>query len=201
RHRGCGRGCDRKCAIIRRGGRCAGPTTALTIAMSTQRHIPIAAPVLDGNELAYVQECLETTWISSIGRFIPAFEESFAKFCGVKHAIAVNNGTTGLHLALVALGVGPGDEVIVPTLTYIATANAVRYCHATPVFVDSEPRTLNIDPAAIAERITPRTKGIIVVHLYGHPVDLDPILLLAKRRGLFLVEDAAEAHGAEYRGQ
>jgi perosamine synthetase len=163
--------------------------------------IPIAAPVLGGNEMKYVQECLETTWISSIGRFIPAFEESFAKFCGVKHAIAVNNGTTALHLALVALGVGPGDEVIVPTLTYIATANAVRYCDATPILVDCDPRTLNIDPAAIAARITPRTKGIVVVHLYGHPVDLDPVLELARARGLFLLEDAAEAHGAEYKGR
>ncbi len=166
-----------------------------------QPRIPVAAPVLGGNEKAYVMECLETTWISSIGRFIPAFEESFARFCGVRHAIAVNNGTTALHLALVALGVQPGDEVIVPTLTYIATANAVRYCHATPVLVDSEPRTLNIDPAAIAARITPRTKGIIVVHLYGHPVDMDPVLALARSRGLFVLEDAAEAHGAEYKGR
>ncbi len=163
--------------------------------------IPVAAPVLDGNEKAYVMECLETTWISSAGRFIPAFEESFARFCGVRHAIAVNNGTTALHLALVGLGLEAGDEVIVPTVTYIATANAVRYCGATPVLADCDPRTLNVDPAAVAARITPRTRGIIVVHLYGHPADMDPILELARRHGLFVLEDAAEAHGAEYKGR
>ena len=110
--------------------------------------IAIAAPTLNGNERRYVLECLETTWISSIGRFITEFERAFARFCGVEHAIAVSNGTTALHLALVALGLKPGDEVIVPTLTYIATANAVTYCGAKPVLVDCDPRTLNMDPAA-----------------------------------------------------
>jgi perosamine synthetase len=169
--------------------------------MSNQERIPVAAPLLGGNEKKYVMECLDTTWISSSGRFIPAFEEMFAEFCGVRHAIATSNGTVALHLALVALGVEPGDEIIVPTLTYIATANAVRYCNATPVFADCDPGTLNIDPLDIARQITPRTKGIIVVHLYGHPVDMDPILELARAYGLFVLEDAAEAHGAEYRGQ
>lgn len=163
--------------------------------------IPVAAPILGGNEKAYVMECLETTWISSAGRFIPAFEETFAQFCGVRHAIAVNNGTTALHLALIGLGLNAGDEVIVPTLTYIATANAVRYCNAVPVLVDCDPRTLNVDPAAIAARITPRTKGVIIVHLYGHPVDMDPILDIARAHNLFVLEDAAEAHGAEYKGR
>jgi perosamine synthetase len=161
--------------------------------------IPVAAPLLAGNEKAYVMECLETTWISSAGRFIPTFEQAFARFCGVKHAVAVNNGTTALHLALVALGLRPDDEIIVPTLTYIATVNTVRYCNATPVLADCDPKTLNIDPLAVASRITPRTKGIIVVHLYGHPVDMDPILELARAHDLFVLEDAAEAHGAEYK--
>ena len=163
--------------------------------------IAVAAPTLNGNEKRYVLECLETTWISSIGRFISEFERGFARFCGVEHAIAVSNGTTALHLALVALGLEPGDEVIVPTLTYIATANAVTYCGAKPVFVDCDPRTLNIDPGDIAGKITAHTKGIIPVHLYGHPADMDPIISVAREHDLFVLEDAAEAHGAEYKGQ
>ena len=163
--------------------------------------IAVAAPTLNGNEKRYVLECLETTWISSIGRFITEFEHAFARFCGVEHAIAVSNGTNALHLALVALGLKPGDEVIVPTLTYVATANAVTYCSAKPVLVDCDPRTLNMDPAAIGGKITARTKGIIPVHLYGHPVDMDPIISVAREHGLFVLEDAAEAHGAEYKGR
>jgi perosamine synthetase len=155
--------------------------------------------VFAGNEKKYVNECLDTVRISA-GKFIPLFEEAFAKFCNVPHAVSCNNGTSALHLALMGLGVGAGDEVIVPTLTYIATANSVRYCNATPVFVDSERRTMNIDPARIAERITSRTKGIIVVHLYGHPCHMDSIAALARKHNLFVLEDAAEAHGALYRG-
>jgi perosamine synthetase len=163
--------------------------------------IPVAAPVLDGREAEYVLECLSTNWISSAGRFIGEFEKAFASFCGVKHAVATNNGTTALHLALVALGLQPGDEVIVPSLTYVASANAVRYCAATPVFVDNDIGTFNIDTREVARKITPRTKGIMPVHLYGHPVDLDPILDLAREYGLFVLEDAAEAVGARYKGQ
>jgi perosamine synthetase len=163
--------------------------------------IPVAAPLLDGREREYVLECLDSTWISSAGRFIGEFETRFADFCGVKHAIATNNGTTALHLALVALGVGPGDEVIIPTLTYIATANAVTYCGATPVLADCDPRTLNLDVEAVAARITSRTKVIIPVHLYGHPVDMAPLRALADMHGLLILEDAAEAAGAQYRGQ
>jgi perosamine synthetase len=169
--------------------------------MQERKFIPLAHPVLSGNEKKYVEECLETTWISSIGKFLPLFEERFAEFCGVEHAVSCNNGTAALHLALLGLGVRPGDEVIVPTLTFVATANAVRYCSATPVFVDSEPGTMNIDPAKIEAKITDRTKGIIAVHLYGHPAEMDPILQLARERGLFVLEDAAEAHGAEWRGR
>ena len=169
--------------------------------MSDPRRIPVAAPLLDGRETEYVMECLQTGWISSLGRFIGDFERAFADYCGVRHAVACNNGTTALHLALVALGVGPGDEVIVPTLTYIASANTVSYCGATPVFVDSEPATFNIDPAKLEAAITPRTKAIMPVHLYGHPADMDPIREIAARHGLLVVEDAAEAIGATYRGR
>jgi perosamine synthetase len=169
--------------------------------MSDGGFIPVAAPDLSGNEKAYVLDCLDSTWISSSGKYLDRFEAGFAEFCGVRHAVACSNGTTALHLALVALGVGPGDEVIVPTLTFVATANTVTYCGAQPVFVDAEPDTWTIDPAAIEAKITPRTKGIIVVHLFGHPADMDPINALARRHGLFVLEDAAQAHGAEYRGR
>src|SRR5690606_8828919 len=162
--------------------------------------IPVAAPVLDGRELEYVTECLTSTWISSSGRFINEFEERFAEFCGVKHAISVNNGTTALHLALVSLDLQPGDEVLIPAFTYIATTNAVTYCGATPVLDEAEPRTMNRDVADLEAKITPRTKGIIPVHLYGHPADMDPIREIAERRHLWIVEDAAEALGARYKG-
>lgn len=163
--------------------------------------ISVAQPKLAGNERKYVLDCLDTNWISSNGKYIAAFEEAFAKFCGVKHAVAANNGTTALHLALVALGLQPGDEVIIPTVTYIATANAVRYCGATPVLADVCADTMNIDPADIERRITPKTRGIIPVHLYGHPADMDALAAVAKRHGLWLLEDAAEAHGAEVGGR
>ncbi len=162
---------------------------------------PVAEPALVGNERSYVLDCLDSTWISSNGKYIELFETAFAEFCQVDHALACSNGTVALHLALLGLGVGPGDEVIVPTLTYVATANAVTYCGAKPVFVDSEIQTWNMDPAAIEEKITPRTRAIIVVHLYGVPVEMEPVLALARKYGLSVVEDAAQAHGAEYRGQ
>jgi perosamine synthetase len=163
--------------------------------------LPVAAPVLAGNEQKYVLDCLESSWISSTGAYIGRFEQAFADFCGVEHAVSCTSGTTGLHLSLLALGVGPGDEILLPTLTFAATANAVRYCGATPVFVDSHPATWTIDPDRIADKIGPRTSGIIVVHLFGHPGDMDPIQQLADRHGLFILEDAAQAHGAEYRGR
>lgn len=166
-----------------------------------KRSIPVAEPALRGNEKKYVLDCLDTSWISSCGKYIDLFEEEFARFCNTDHAMACCNGTVALHLALKALDVGPGDEVIVPTLTFVATANAVTYCGATPVFADSEPLTWNLDPSGIESLITPRTKGIIAVHLYGHPADMDPILEVARARGLFVIEDAAEAHGADYKGR
>jgi perosamine synthetase len=168
---------------------------------SPRKFIPVSMPTFLGNEKRYVSDCMDTEWISSIGKYISAFEEQFAEFCSVPHAVACNNGTTALHLALLACGVGPGDEVIVPTLTYIASANAIRYCGATPVFIDSDPRTMNLDPGQLEERISPRTKGIVVVHLYGHPVDMDPVLDIARQHNLFVIEDAAEAHGARYKGR
>jgi perosamine synthetase len=165
------------------------------------KRIPVAQPTLNGNERKYVLDCLDTNWISSVGKYITAFESEFARYCNVKHAIATNNGTTALHLALVALDLQHGDEVIVPTVTYIATANAVRYCGATPVLVDVNPKTMNIDPNEIEKKITPKTRGIIPVHLYGHPAEMQEINSIAKRHGLWVVEDAAEAHGAEVFGQ
>jgi perosamine synthetase len=169
--------------------------------MAGKRFISVAAPALVGKEKQYVMDCLESNWISSNGQYIKRFESAFAEFSGVKHALSCCNGTVALHLALLALGVGPGDEVIVPSLTFVATANAVTYCGARPVFVDSEPETWNIDPTLIEEKITPRTKGVIVVHLYGHPADMDLVQTIAHQHGLFIIEDAAEAHGAKYKGQ
>jgi perosamine synthetase len=132
---------------------------------------------------------------------VKRFEREFAAYCGVRHGVATHNGTVALHLALAALGIGPGDEVILPTLTFVATANAVVYTGATPVFVDSEPHTWNIAPEAVARAVTPRTRAIIAVHLYGHPADMDPLRALADQHGLTLIEDAAEAHGARYKGR
>jgi len=151
-------------------------------------------------ELEYVSECILTGWVSSAGKFVRQFEEMFASFCGAKYAIATSNGTTALHLAILALDIGPGDEVIVPTLTFIASANSVRYTGATPIFVDSDPYTWNIDPELVEAAITPSTKAIMPVHLYGHPADMDPILEIARRYELAVIEDAAEAHGALYKG-
>jgi perosamine synthetase len=161
----------------------------------------VAVPDLSGNEAAYVNECLRTNWISSRGTFLSRFEAAFAQFTQRKHAIAACNGTVALHLALLGTAIGPGDEVIVPSLTYVATANAVSYCGATPVFADSEPDTWCLSPASVARLITPRTRGIIPVHLYGHPCDMDPLLELAREHGLWVVEDSAEAHGATYKGR
>ncbi|MGA2082717.1 MAG: DegT/DnrJ/EryC1/StrS aminotransferase family protein [Holophaga sp.] len=160
--------------------------------------IPIYQPSLTGREREYVNDCLDSTWISSKGKYLGRFEEAFARSIGVGNAAAVCNGTVALHLALVALGIGPGDEVVVPTLTYIASVNAITYTGATPVFVDSLPDTWQMDPADVARKLTPRTRAIMAVHLYGHPCDMDPLTALAQGRGLFLVEDCAEAIGARY---
>lgn len=156
---------------------------------------------LGGNELSYVQECIKSGWISSQGKYVKLFEEMFSSFCGCAHGVAVSNGTVALHLALVALGIKEDDEVIVPNITFVATANPVRYCHAIPVFVDVDQETGTIDPEKIEEKITTKTKAIIPVHLYGHPCDMDQILSVAKKHNLYVIEDCAEAHGALYKGK
>ena len=158
-------------------------------------------PVLDGNERRYVLECLDTNWISSLGKYIPAFEETFAAFCRRGHGVACSSGTAALHLALEALEIGFGDEVIVPCFTLVADANMVILAGARPVFVDVDPQTYCLDPALIEAKITPRTKAILVVHMYGHPCDMDVINALAQRHGLKVIEDAAQAHGSLYRGR
>ena len=161
--------------------------------------IPVAEPKLGGNELKYVSECISSGWISSLGKYIQKFEEEFSNFIGTKYGIATSSGTTALHLALEIFGIGKEDEVIIPSLSFIATANSVEYSGAKPVFVDSEPRTWNIDPSLIEKNITKRTKAIIPVHLYGHPADMGSIIDLAKEHNIVVIEDAAEAHGAEYK--
>ncbi|MFH1593024.1 MAG: DegT/DnrJ/EryC1/StrS family aminotransferase [Candidatus Woesearchaeota archaeon] len=163
--------------------------------------IPVCEPTISGNELKYVMDCIKTNWISSLGPYIPKFEEGFSRYCGAGHGIACSNGTAALHLALESLGVGKGDEVIIPDLTMIATMAAVLYCGAKPVFVDAEEKTWNLDINKIEEKITDKTKAIIPVHISGHPVDMDKLKTISKRHNLFVVEDAAEAHGAEYKGK
>lgn len=164
------------------------------------RALRVCEPVLDGNERAYLQRCLDENWISSGGPFVREFEAAFAGAVGARVGVATSSGTTALHLAIAALGIGPGDEVIVPSFTMIASANAVAYTGATPIFVDSEPLYWNLDPAAFEAAITTRTRAVVVVHAYGHPADMETILRVARARGIAVVEDAAEAHGALYRG-
>lgn len=169
--------------------------------MEQKEFIPVYQPSLGGNERKYVNECLESTWISSKGRFLGLFERSFMDYTGATYATAVCNGTVAIHLALVALGLGPGDEIIVPTLTYIASVNPIVQVGATPIFVDSERSSWQIDPADVARKITPRTRAIMVVHLYGHPADMNAIMQIAREHDLFVIEDCAEAFGARVNGQ
>jgi len=168
---------------------------------SPVKRVAISEPDITDLEERNVVAAVRSTWISSSGEFLTRFEREFAAACESRYALAVSNGTTALHLALATLNVGPGDEVIVPSMTYIATANAVRYCGAEPVFVDVDPVTWCLDPAKIEDALTPRTKGIIPVHLLGHPADMDPISEIASMHGLWVVEDAAEAPFASYRGR
>ena len=164
------------------------------------KYIPIAKPFLQKQEFEYVIDCLNDGWISSKGKYINKFEDAFAEYIGCKYAVAVMNGTVALHLALSTLNIGKGDEVIVPGLTFIATANAVTYTGAKPVFADSEKDTWNIDPISVTRLITPRTKAIIPVHLYGQPCRMQELKSIASKNKLYIIEDAAEAHGAEYKG-
>jgi perosamine synthetase len=162
--------------------------------------ISLAEPTLDGNELAYVADCIRSGWVSSKGAYVKRFEDAMATWCSVRHGIATSSGTNALHLALLALGIGPGDEVIVPALSYVASANAVAYTGARSVFVDADFSTWNLDLNQLGSKITPRTKAIMPVHLYGHPVDMATLIAIADEHGLWVVEDACEAHGTEYKG-
>jgi len=167
----------------------------------TPTFIPVYQPSLTGNEKKYVNECIDSTWISSKGKFLGLFEDSFKSYTGVKYATPVANGTVAIHLALIALGIGPEDEVIVPTLTYIASVNPIVQVGARPIFVDSERASWQIDPEDVKRKITPRTRAIIVVHLYGQPANMDAIMEIAHEYNLFVVEDCAEAFGSRIRDQ
>jgi perosamine synthetase len=169
--------------------------------MMTDSFIPISRPFIGAREKEFVLDALDSGWVSSIGKYIDEFEASFARYCGTEYALATSNGTTGLHLALAALGLQPGDEVIVPDLTFVATANAVAYTGATPILADIDPDTLCIDVASVRSLISERTRAIIPVHLYGHPADMDALMEIGDTHGLGIIEDAAEAHGAEYKGR
>jgi perosamine synthetase len=162
--------------------------------------IPVAEPEIGEEELKNVVEAVKSGWVSSKGPFIERFEKSFSRYIGVKHGVATSNGTTALHLALSGLGVGRGDKVLVPSLTFVAVANAVTYTGAEAVFIDSHPEYWCINPSKIKKKIDDQTKGVIVVHLYGHPCDMDEIMCIAENHKLHVIEDCAEAHGAEYKG-
>lgn len=163
--------------------------------------IPISKPSITEKEISYVTSAVESTWVSSLGEYINQFERDFASFCDTRYAVSVFNGTVAIHLALEALDIGPGDEVIMPNLSFIATANAVMHAGAKPVFADIEEGSLGIDPKDLVRRITPKTKAIMPVHLYGHPANMEPIMAIAKEYNLLVIEDAAEAHGAKAYGQ
>lgn len=166
---------------------------------SAVRRIPVAEPSLCGNERRYLNQCLKSGWISSQGPFVARFEREFAQYLDVPSAVAVSSGTAALHLALAALGIGPGDEVIVPDLTFAATINSVIYCGATPVLVDVDRDTWSMAPGAVAAAITNRTRAIVPVHLYGQPAPMDDLIELARMHDLRVVEDAAEALGSRIR--
>lgn len=160
--------------------------------------VPVNEPALTDEDFAALSDAFKSGWISSAGRYVDEFEESWAAYCGQKHGIAVSNGTTALQVAVEAAGIGAGDEVIMPSYTIISCASAVVRAGGVPVLIDCDPDTFGMDVMAIAARITPRTRAIMVVHMFGHPVDMDPIMALAERHGLIVIEDAAEVHGARY---
>ena len=165
----------------------------------TSSMIPVCEPLLTAQDAALVQECVDSGWVSSSGKFIDQFEEKWAAYCGMNHGVAVSNGTAALQIAVDLLDLEPGDEVIMPAFTIIACAQPVVACDAVPILVDSVEPNWQMDVGQVAKRITPRTKAIMAVHTYGHPVDMDPLLELARRHGLTVIEDAAEAHGARYK--
>lgn len=170
-------------------------------AMSDHPFIPVNEPLLDGNERRYLNECIDTGWISSDGAFVARFEEEFAAAHGCAHGISVSNGSDALEMAVAALGIGPGDEVILPAFTIISCAQAVTRAGATPVLVDSDPATWNMRPDQVADKITPRTKAIMPVHIFGLPVPMGPIMELADKHGLHVIEDGAEAIGQSCNGK
>lgn len=165
------------------------------------KNFPVASPSIGPQEIEHVLDAVKSGWVSSLGPYIKKFEEAFAKFIGVKYALATTNGTSALHLALLCCGVKRGDEVIVPDLSFIATANAVSYTGAKPVFADIDPETWCIDPQSIRRVISVRTKAVIPVHLYGHPADMDSVARIGREYNVRIIEDAAEAHGAKYKGK
>ena len=160
--------------------------------------VPVNEPLIGAREMEYVRECLETGWVSSAGRFIEAFEQQWAAYCGKRYGVAVSNGSVALEVAVGCCGLQPGDEVIMPSFTIISCALAVVYNGGVPVLVDCDPRTWCLDVEQVAAKITPRTRAIMPVHMYGHAADFDPLIALAEAHGLTIIEDAAEAHGAEY---
>lgn len=184
---------------------------------ATKAAVPLHEPTLKGNEWAYVKECLDSGWISSVGRYVTLFEERIAEYTGVKHAVATSSGTAALHVALTVSGVSEDDEVLIPALTFVATANAVRYCGAIPHFVDSEERSLGIDPEKLEDYLSQvartdregctnkytgrRIKAVVVMHTFGHPSRIDELLAVCDRFNIDLLEDAAEAMGSYYRGR
>lgn len=163
--------------------------------------IPVYQPHFTGREKEYVNQCLDSSWISSKGEFIARFEKGFAEYTGAAHATTVCNGTVAIHLALEAIGIGPGDEVIVPTLTYIASVNTIIQTGAKPIFVESLEDTWQVDPADVRRKITPKTKAVMAVHLYGQACEMDELLLICREHGLLLIEDCAEAFGTLYKGK
>jgi len=169
--------------------------------MLQQRKIPVCAPLVGEREVEVVTRAIRSSWISSMGPQVQEFESKFAAFCETKFGVATNSGTTALHLALEGLKIKEGDEVILPTFTMIASANAIEYTGARPVLVDADPTTWNMNVTEVEDKVSANTKAIMPVHIYGHPTDMQPLVELATKRDLAIVEDAAEAHGAEYKGK
>lgn len=174
--------------------------------MKSQKHtgimiqIPVNEPIISDLAREYAIDAIDSGWISSAGSYVDRFEKAFAEFLGVKHAITVTNGTAALHLALASIDIGPGDEVILPSFTMVSCLNSILYTGATPVFVDVDPDTYCLNPEQVSAKVTDKTKAIMVVHIYGHSADLDPILELGERENIAVIEDAAEALGASYKG-
>jgi perosamine synthetase len=162
--------------------------------------IPVGKPDIGPEEIRAARETMESGWVTQ-GKKVEELEKAFARYCDVKYAVAVNSGTAALHVALAAIGIKNGDEIITTPLSCVATANPIRYLNAKPTFADVNPKTLNVDPAFVERKITPKTKAIIPVHLFGHPADIDPIMKTAEKNGLYVIEDAAQAHGAKYKGR